>query len=215
MCACNKISAMSTKDGARLANPTDARRRLADRSRDSVVLMRASNWHLTGGTQVFLAAPLNVGELGWILCEVCMTSVRQSEASLRVERIDRSQHQTENAAGRQRESSASSKPTSALPLIFCFIRALPSSCLARSPSTTSSFSLGNDHSKGSSWAEDGRSAGERKKGEHLVCRALISTALGEQALPTFPHKTHAQTHARIFSHSNTGVAWPLANASLG
>lgn len=58
------------------------------------------------------------------------------------------------------------------------------------------------------WAEEGRSGGEsekREKGEHLVCRALISIALGEQALPTFPH-TH--THVHIFSHSHT--QWWLA-----
>lgn len=33
-----------------------------------------------------------------------------------------------------------------------------------------------------------------EKGEHLVCRALISVALGERVLPTFPHK-HTCTHA--------------------
>lgn len=49
---------------------------------------------------------------------------------------------------------------------------------------------------------------KRVKGEHLVCRALIRVALGERALPTFPHKTHAQTHVRIFSRSNS--QWWLA-----
>lgn len=45
--------------------------------------------------------------------------------------------------------------------------------------------------------EEWRREQKREKGEHLVCRALISTALGEQALPTFPHKnTCTNTHAR-------------------
>lgn len=53
------------------------------------------------------------------------------------------------------------------------------------------------------WAEEGRSGGEsekREKGEHLVCRALISIALGEQALPTFPH-THTYAHIQSLTHS--------------
>lgn len=49
---------------------------------------------------------------------VSMASARQSEARLRVERIDRSQNQMARAAGRQQESSAFSKPASVLPLIF-------------------------------------------------------------------------------------------------
>lgn len=41
---------------------------------------------------------------------------------------------------------------------------------------------------------------KREKGEHLVCRALTSIALGEQALPTFPHKKSCtNTHAHIQS----------------
>lgn len=56
--------------------------------------------------------------------------------------------------------------------------------------------------------EEGRSGGvsakEREKGEHLVCRALISIALGEQALPTFPHKntcTNIHAHTQSLTHS--------------
>lgn len=48
--------------------------------------------------------------------------------------------------------------------------------------------------------EEWRREQKREKGEHLVCRALISMALGEQVLPTFPHKnTCTNTHAHIHS----------------
>lgn len=64
--------------------------------------------------------------------------------------------------------------------------------------------------------EEWRRAQKREKGEHLVCRALISIALGEHALPTFPHKKDTHKHTRTYSVTHTlSDGWPLASTSLG
>ncbi len=130
-----------------------------------------------------------------------------------MEYIDRSQHQTEKAAGRQRESSALSKPTSVLLLIFCFVRVLPSSTPSRlrapPPPSLSAMTTQKAGEMGRG-GEEWRREQKREKGEHLVCRALISIALGEQALPTFPHKNiGTNTHAHIQSLTHSVMVGPL------
>ena len=62
-------------------------------------------------------------------------------------------------------------------------------------------------------ADERRCGGERKR-EHLVCRALISIALGEQVHPTFPHKNHKHTRTYTATHTLSN-GWPLASTSLG
>lgn len=129
--------------------------------------------------------------------------------------IDRFQHQTEKAAGRQRVCSASLKPNSLLPPIFCFVHVLPSSTLpcppaAAQPPPPPPPSL----SAMTTQKADEIGRGERKR-EHLVCRALISIALGEQVLPIFPHKKITHKHTSTYSVTNTlSDGWPLASTSL-